>query len=237
MDRSIFVALTGLKAGLERLNRQSNNMANMGTPGFRKFRPVFTVVEPTAGSTRAFVAAGKPRMDPSPGVVSRSGRPLDLAIEGEGFFVVRTQRGPRYTRQGDFMIDRSGRLATKTGFTVLGENGPIALTRPDASVDSSGTVSEGGAVVGKLKVVRFSDTSGLVYEGGVYRAGGPARPMLVDEGKTAVLQGFIEASNVSPVGEMATMMDNLRAYQTQVKMIQTIDEMSRKAIEEVGRVG
>jgi flagellar basal body rod protein FlgG len=236
MDRSIFVALSGLRAGLEQLNRTSNNLANMNTSGFRRLRPVFTVVQPVRGSTRAFVASSLPRMDSTPGVVSRTGRSLDLAIEGKGFFVVRTPRGPRYTRQGDMMIDREGRLATKSGYVVLGDDGPIRPGRDDFSVDAAGNISAGGASVGRLKVVTFRKTTALRYEGGVYRAAPGTRPLPAKGPGTAVLQGFLEASNVSPVKEMAVMMDNLRAYQTQVKMVQTLDEMSRKAIEEVGRV-
>jgi len=175
-------------------------------------------------------------MDSAPGVVTRTGRSLDLAIEGSGFFVVRTPRGVRYTRQGDFRIDEKGRLATMAGFPVLGDGGVIRLTRSDVSVDSTGAVSEGGSPVGKLRLVSFSDTTGLSYEGGVYRAGGRSRALPVKDGAVTVLQGFLEGSNVSPVREMASMMDNLRAYETQVKMVQAIDEMSKKAIEEVGRV-
>ncbi len=236
MDRSIFVALSGLRAGLEQLNRTSNNLANVNTSGFRRLRPVFTVVQPVRGATRAFVAAAAPRLDSTPGVVSRTGRSLDLAIEGKGFFVVRTARGVRYTRQGDMMIDRKGRLATKTGDVVLGDDGPIRPGSSDFTVDPSGSVSSGGAVVGKIRLVTFREPSALRYEGGVYRAAPGAGPVPAKGRGAAVLQGFLEASNVSPVREMAVMMDNLRSYQTQVKMVQTLDEMSRKAIEEVGRV-
>ncbi len=236
MDRSIFVALSGLSAGLERLARTTNNLANMDTSGFRRQRPVFRVVESSPLATRAFVAATRPNIESTPGVVERTGRSLDIALEGEGFFVLKTPRGLRYTRQGDLKIDKEGRLATQGGDLVLGEDGPLRPGSPDFSIDRSGKVSSGGVSLGRLRIVRFEDASHLGYEAGVYRASRGASPLPVRTSETAVLQGFLEGSNVSPVREMAVMMDNLRAYQTQVKMVQTLDEMTRKAIEEVGRV-
>jgi len=237
MDRSIFVALSGLSAGIERLNLSSNNLANINTSGFKKFRPLFTTASPGRYGTRAFVSPQSPVIDASVGAMENSARPLDLAIGGKGFFVVKTPRGTRYTRQGDFKIDKQGRLSTQSGHPVLGQSGPITLTRPDVEIDDAGSISENGAAVGKLKVVKFSESANLIYEGGLYRNGGKAKPTAVKGDEAEVRQGFLEGSNVNVVHEMVSMMDNLRAYQTQVKMIQTIDTMTRKAIEEVGRVG
>jgi len=235
MDRSIFVALSGLSAGIERLNVGSNNLANINTTGFKKFRPLFTMASPGLGATRAFVNPKAPALDYTGGAMIESKRSLDLAIEGKGFFVVKTPRGIRYTRQGDLKIDREGRLSTKTGYPLLGKDGVITLSRSDVEIDSEGSITERGAVVGKIRVVRFKNSDKMVYEGGVYRSNG-AEPIEVKGDEAQVLQGFTEGSNVNPVLEMVGMMENLRAYQTQVKMIQTIDEMTRKAIEEVGKV-
>jgi len=235
MDRSIFVALSGLSAGVERLNAGSNNLANINTSGFKKVRPTFTVVEPSEQVTRAFAAPGPEVNDMSGGVMERSGRALDVALEGRGFFAVRTPRGERYTRQGNLKIDNEGRLSTQDGFPVLGEGGVIKLSDADVEIDASGSISEHGLVVGRLKVVGFKDTASLRYEGGLYSSGGES-PQSTEGSNTVVLQGFTEGSNVSPLKEMVAMMENLRAYQTQIKMIQAIDGMSRKAIEEVGRV-
>ncbi|MFQ5427612.1 MAG: flagellar hook-basal body protein [Thermodesulfobacteriota bacterium] len=235
MDRSIFVALSGLTTGVEKLNAGSNNLANINTIGFKKLRPTFKVVAPARQVSRAFSAPGPAVNDMSGGAMTRSGRDLDMAIEGNGFFVVKTPRGERYTRQGDFRIDDDGRLATKEGFLVLGEGGPIKLAGSGVEIDSSGAISEKGVVAGRLKIVSFKDMSLLRYEGGLYNAGKSA-PGPVKGSDTKVLQGFTEGSNVSALKEMVTMMENLRAYQTQVKLIQAIDGMSRKAIEEVGRV-
>jgi len=236
MDRSIFVALSGLSAGIERLNVGSSNLANINTSGFKKFRPLFTMAAPDGRGTRAFVSPESPAIDSSGGAMTKSGRPIDLAIEGRGFFVVKTPRGMRYTRQGDFKIDNEGRLATQAGYPVMGQGGVIRLSRSDVEIDSSGAIAEQGANIGKIRLARFSDSDKLIYEGGVYRARGSVKPMAVKGDETKVLQGFIEGSNVNPVQEMVAMMENLRAYQTQVKMIQAIDGMTRKAIEEVGRV-
>jgi len=236
MDRSIFVALSGLSAGIERLNLTSNNLANINTSGFKKFRPLFAMVSPRGQGTRAFVSPEVPVMDSSYGAMTKSGRPLDLAIEGKGFFVVKTPRGTRYTRQGDFKIDTEGRLTTQSGYPVLGPGGPVKLSRSDVEIDRAGSITDGGADIGRIKVVRFNDSDKLIYEGGVYRAGAGAKPLAVKDVDTKVVQGFIEGSNVSPVKEMASMMENLRTYQTQIKLIQAIDGMTRKAIEEVGKV-
>lgn len=235
MDRSIFVALSGLSAGLERLNAGSNNLANIETIGFKKSLPTFKVVAPSEQVSRAFAAPGPVINDMSGGVMTKSGRALDAALEGRGFFVVRTPRGERYTRQGDFKVNQAGQLATQEGFPVLGEGGVIKLGDSEVEIDASGSIQEQGTVVGRLKVVDFKDKTLLGYEGGLYSSGAQV-PEVIKDGDTAVLQGFTEASNVSALKEMVSMMENLRAYQTQVKMIQSIDGMSRKAIEEVGRV-
>ncbi len=234
MDRSIFVALSGLSAGVERLNTTSNNLANINTTGFKKLRPTFNVVAPSEQVTRAYAVSGPSVNDMTGGVMTKSGNPLDVALEGEGFFVVRTPRGERYTREGDFKIDTKGRLSTQGGFPVLGEGGVIKLSGSDVEIDASGSISESGAVVGRLKVVKFNKEALLKSEGGLYSS--RTKPSAAAKGATAVLQGFTEGSNVSALKEMVSMMDNLRAYQTQIKMIQSIDAMSRKAIEEVGRV-
>jgi len=234
MDRSIFVALSGLSAGVERLNTTSNNLANINTTGFKKNRPTFKVVAPSEQVTRAYAVSGPLINDMSGGVMTKSGNPLDVALEGKGFFVVKTPRGERYTREGNFKIDTKGRLATQEGFPVLGEGGVIKLGNSDIEIDASGSISEAGTVVGRLKVVDFNKSTSLSYEGGLYGSGG--KPPVAATSSTEILQGFTEASNVSALKEMVNMMDNLRAYQTQVKLIQSIDAMSRKAIEKVGRV-
>ncbi len=236
MDRSIFVALSGLSAGIERQNLTTNNLANINTPGFKKFRPIFTMVSPRAQVTRAFVSPEAPVIDTTGGAMAKSNRPLDLAIEGKGFFSVKTPRGTRYTRQGNFKIDRAGRLATQSGYPVLGQGGPVKLSRSDVEIDGAGSITEGGVDIGRIKVVRFENNDKLVYEGGVYRADAGAKPVAVKGVDTKVVQGFVEGSNVSVVKEMVSMMENLRTYQTQVKLIQAIDGMTRKAIEEVGKV-
>ncbi len=234
MDRSIFVALSGLSAGLERLNAGSNNLANIDTIGFKKSVPTFKIVAPSEQVSRAFAAPGPAVNDMSGGVMTQSGRALDVGLEGKGFFVVRTPRGERYTRQGDFKINNNGVLATQEGFPVLGDGGVIKLGDSEVEIDASGAISEHGVVVGSLKVVDFKKEAQLRYEGGLYSSNSSAST--IKKGETSVLQGFIEGSNVSALKEMVAMMENLRAYQTQVKLIQAIDGMSRKAIEEVGRV-
>lgn len=235
MDRSIYIALSGAVLQEKRMELLSDNLANVNTAGFKKQKAVFEDAMPNPFGPRVFALLDGIVTDMSQGVMENTGRRLDVAISGDGFFTVSTPSGERYTRDGSFTIAQDGTLVTREGHKVVGESGVIKLTSSDVVIDATGDILEKGASVGKLKLVSFGDASRLTREGGLFAAatGMKEAPISPD---TQLEQGHIEISNVNPVKAMTSMIEASRSYETHAKMIQAVDDMTRKAIEEVGRV-
>ncbi len=236
MDKSIFVALSGAVTQEKRLNILSENLANVNTPGFKRRQLLFEATVAKSGAPRYFCESKQVSTDMSQGFLKGSGRDLDLAIRGNGFFEVDTPDGIRYTRNGTFMVSKDGSLVTSEGYAVLGESGKITLKGSTVVVSADGSISESKGTVGKLNIVNFENPELLVREGNYYSVPGPwVKDAPVDE-LTEVLQGNLEVSNVNAVKAMTTMIECMRSYESQAKMIQTIDEITRKAIDEVGKI-
>jgi flagellar basal-body rod protein FlgG len=235
MDKSIYVALSGALLQEKKLDVLTDNLANANTSGFKKINPVFEDALAGADRLRRFATLDSIAVDFSPGLTERTERPLDVMIKGEGFFSVTTPSGIRYTRDGSFTIGKDGVLETRDGYSVMGENGPVRLGSSEVAIDENGSITENGAIVERLKVVSFERPDSLKRQGNLFSADDPATsPILAIDAKVA--QGFIETSNISPVKAMTAMIESLRSYETHTKLIQTIDDMAKKAVEEVGRV-
>lgn len=235
MDRGIFVALSGVVLQERRLEVLTDNLANVNTAGFKKQKPLFEDAMPVEGGPRTFAVTDKVVTDLSQGVAERTGRPLDVAIKGDGFFVVNTPAGNRYTRDGSFTVGNDGSLVTREGFPVSGEKGLLKLNSSEVSIDALGNIKANGAVIDKLRLVSFNNPMGLKREGNFFApidAGLKEAPVSKN---TQVEQGYIETSNVNAVQAMTTMIEAMRSYETQAKMIQSLDDMTKKAIEEVGK--
>ena len=168
------------------------------------------------------------------GNLKETGRPTDLAIKGEGFFVVFTDGEERYTRDGSFAIDSEGFLVTKEGFRVLGEKGEIWIGQGDIDVNGNGEVYSEGELVDRLKLVTFEHPEYLVKIGdNLYRARQRAIAKQGIEGE--VLQGFVESSNVNAIKEMVNMIAAFRSYEANQRIITAYDQMMEKAVNEIGR--
>ncbi|MBI5344090.1 MAG: flagellar basal-body rod protein FlgF, partial [Deltaproteobacteria bacterium] len=154
---------------------------------------------------------------------------------GNGFFVVDTPSGPRYTRNGGFSVGKDKTLVTGDGNTVIGEKGAIRLNGADVAIDAEGNIREKGVLVDRLKLVGFNNPGLLRREGAYFTAVSPGIKETAFDKDTQVEQGYREISNVNVVQAMTTMIEALRAYETNSKMIQTLDDMTRKSIEEVGK--
>ncbi|MBI2413292.1 MAG: flagellar basal-body rod protein FlgF [Deltaproteobacteria bacterium] len=235
MDRSIFVALSGAVIQEKRLEVLTDNLANVNTAGFKKQKPLFEDSMPDAYGIRDFASMDKVVTDMSQGPAEKTGRQLDLAIKGEGFFVMNTRNGPRYTRDGSFTLATDGTLISREGFPVTGEKGVIKLTSPEVAIDAEGNIRENGAIVDRLKVVSFTNLMDLKREGNFFMPVDGAKETAVSK-DTAIDQGYVETSNVNAVRAMTTMIEAMRSFETHTKMIQAIDDMTKKAIDEVGRV-
>jgi flagellar basal-body rod protein FlgF len=245
MENSLLVGLSRQVALRRELDVIANNLANLGTTGFKGEGVLFQ--EFLDGQVRdhgfaapdqrvAFVIDRATRTDFSQGPMERTGNALDVAIDGEGFLVVETDDGERFTRNGTLTVDSTGRLVTASGQAVLGDGGPIVLEPDDTeiSIAPDGTVSTRDGDRGRLRVVRFENEAQLVKGGENLFAANDAP--LPAEPRTRILQGMIEKSNVRPVVEMSRMIEVTRAYTTLANMMQRTDELRRNAIERLAEV-
>ena len=200
---------------------------------------LFAEANPPDSMARVFGILSGGATDFSPGVLRETGRPLDVALDGEGFLVVQTPRGERYTRAGALTVDASGQLVTQRGEIVVGDRGPITIRqgKGDLGIGADGSISVDGQPVGKLKVVRFNDArAALTKEGdSLFMATGKEPPQ--DANGTHVVQGVLELSNVNAVTEMATMMHNSREFDSLQRSITLMmNDIGRKIASEIGRI-
>ena len=164
-------------------------------------------------------------------------RPLDVAIQGDGFFEVQAPDGTKsYTRNGEFRLSADRTLVDSTGAHVMSESGtPITLgsDEGDLVINQDGTIFQGGTSLGKLSVVKFADNNQLApVAGGAFVPTGGMTATQVE--KPELLQGYLEGSNVTPLREMVDMVLISRAYEANQKMITTVDEQMQKTLEALG---
>lgn len=179
MDSGYYAACTALKTQSNALELIANNVANLNTTGYRAQIPSFesllveapTSVASSAWSrlTNQFAVLNGTRLDLTEGNLERTGNPLDLALDGPGFFVVQTKAGTLYTRDGNFRLSASGELTTAVGDAVLGAAGPINVpANTQVAVGPDGTISVAGAVTGKIRLVEFAPATQVAAVGGLY---------------------------------------------------------------------
>jgi len=222
----------------------ANNLANVSTTGFKQddlmLTPVGAQPSPGASAVPGMAPVGLQALaqwtDFSQGPVRETGRGLDVALNGPGFFVVQTPQGSRYTRAGAFAVSREGYLVTASGFQVLGQGGPITIRSSQVSVSAQGEVQDGGRTVDTLRVVDFGKPYRLTKEGdGLFVPADPTVAPGRAEGYQ-VVGGAVEESNVNPVRTMVEMIEMLRRYETAQRAIQAEDETNKYAANDMGRV-
>ncbi|MEW8228389.1 MAG: flagellar hook-basal body protein, partial [Candidatus Thiodiazotropha endolucinida] len=170
------------------------------------------------------------------GASRHTGNPLDLAIEGDGYFVVESPQGTLYTRQGNFMLDAAGYLVTADGYRVAGEGGSMRLTSDQPRIDKEGVLWEAGEIVGRLEIARFSDSRQLEKLGnGLFRAEA-AVPLPETAMGPGLRQGFIETSNVNGMNEMVDLIATMRQLEGGQKVIQGYSEMLDLAIQTIADI-
>jgi flagellar basal-body rod protein FlgF len=239
MPGGSYSALSGMRARLEELDRLAADLANVGTAGYKVERAGTTAVERGAFGTTldaaVDVVSGTARTDFRPGTIATTGRDLDVAIEGRGFFVVQTENGERYTRNGGFTRRGDGVLTTSQGEPVMGEGGEITLGTGTASVDADGTVKSGATVLGKLRVVEFSAESDLMRESGArFKAIPGAIPE--DAERVRLVSGSLEQSNANVVDIMAKLTEVSRGFESLQRGVTTLtNELDGRAISELTR--
>jgi flagellar basal-body rod protein FlgF len=229
-----------------RMDLISNNLANATTIGFKKDRVSFqNFLVPGKGIPgdrgAGLPALGDPALvrvvsDLSQGEVLSTGNELDFTIGGKGFFKVMTPEGVRYTRKGNFTLDRDGYLCTQEGFQVMGKGGPIHLWGDQVQVDVRGNLRVEGSAVDALDVVDLSNPERLVKEGSLLFRGDPDSEEIPLPPDTTIKQGYLEGANVQVAEEMVNMIHCMRAFESYQKAIQVLDKLDAKATNEVGRL-
>lgn len=232
-------ALEGALILERKLQTVSNEMANVATPGFKRERLTFEEYLVTqADATQRNAKSEVERTDFSQGPVHHTGNPFDLALEGDGFFVVQTPEGERYTRAGNFTLDASKQIVTQDGYPVLGAGGPITVddtTGTGVWVAEDGRFFVNGTEQGRIDVVTFENPQGLDRMGSnLYQATDSSGPSVPSEAR--VRQGAIEGANVNAVEAMVHLIDLYRSYEIQQKSMQAADQLDGKAANELGRL-
>lgn len=240
MPGGAYSALSGMRARLEELDRLAADLANVSTAGYKTERSGTYMVERdqfgAALDSAIDVVSGLSRTDFRPGTIATTGRDLDVAIEGNGFFVIQTPAGERYTRNGGFTRRADGVLTTAAGEPVLGDGGSeITLNAGPASIDGGGTVRSGNAVVGQLRIVQFASPGDLIRESGS-RFKAIAGANAEDAEGARLIGGALEQANVSVVDIMARLTDLSRNFESLQRGVTTFhNELDGRAISELTR--
>lgn len=262
MIEGLYIAASGGTKQLKKLDTMSNNIANINTQGFKKDMLIYE--EKTASTSQSnrfgseipgrnfgasldsavsYVQVTQSQTDFSQGALIKTDNPLDLALDGPGFFAVNTPGGVRYTRSGNFHLDGLGQLVDQKGNVIMTRNEePVVIPfgTEQVTIDQEGTVFGGSDinqdVLGQLKIVTFDNLQSLKKEGkGLYRATDFLdQEIQVEDAK--ILQGYAENSNANVIEEMTKMIETVRQLEAYQKIIQSIDEADEQSVNNIGRV-
>ena len=233
----------------------TNNLANVGTAGYRKESIAITsfteILDREVGgdgmNQSSYEIAGAPGMEThgslssssvthsSQGSLKETGNPFDMALDdnGRGFFTIQSPDGIKFTRAGSFRLSTSGYLVTTDGSFVLGHRGPMKLSGSNFQVSNDGVISCDGKPVDRLLVTVFDDTKQLKRAGeSQFVAQGGVRATTDFQLK----QGYVEQANVNAINEMVDMMMVMRNYEANQKVLQAHDQRLQKTVNELGRV-
>lgn len=264
MDKGIYTALSGGIAAGHELEHIANNLANASTPGFKRDRGTFNeyltdfrrpetadgvaheiqsaaAFDGRPNTDKSFVEMDGVYTDYSQGTMQATKRPLDLGLEGKGFFEVLTPGGVRYTRQGNFTRSADGMLVTTNGYPVLSrgaappEQRVIRLQNEPLTVSEDGQLLQNGAVVGNLSLQEFQESQWLEKTGNAYYRNTDVRNLKAGAEDTKIHQGFIEGSNVNPVREMTRLIEATRAYESHMQAIKTFQEVDGQAVNQLAK--
>jgi flagellar basal-body rod protein FlgF len=240
MDRIIYTAAGGAARVLEQQSVISNNLANVGTTGFREqmahYRSVPLVSEQGL-PTRVGTVTATPGSSFQQGVMAETGHALDLAITGDGWFSVMTPQGEAYTRAGELAVNQDNLLVTQQGYPVLSaDNAPVEVPeRGIVTFSVDGQISGLGAgdnpndlqMLGQLKLVNPPAANFLRGDDGVFRL--PDGQVAQQDPQVRMISGFLEKSNVNPAEAMVGMIANARRFELQMKVIQDASTNAERA--------
>ncbi len=250
MLRSLYTAGTAMLAQSRRMDVITNNLTNVETRGFRSdtlvnqsFRDMLIsrINDPSVhqysnvGPHNTGIHIDRVYTSFAPGPLEQTGLATDFALPGDGFFVVQTQRGERYTRAGEFSVDANGDLVTPLGDYVMGLAGRINVGSANFAVSLDGIVSVGGVPIDRLRTVTFADNGVLRKDQNNLffnfdPAGAPAVNTLME-----VRQGYLEGANVDTTKEVVNMIEVERSYEINQRILRMLDESLGRAVNDIAR--
>lgn len=242
MDRIIYTAANGANRVLDQQAVLTNNMANIGTAGFREqlvnYRSV-PVVSEQGLPTRVSTVATTPGSNMAQGVMTETGRALDVAVAGQGWFSVQTPNGEAFTRAGEFEVSPQGLLVNRDGYAVLSaDNMPIEIPeRGSVTISADGTLTALGAGdnpadiqnIGQLKLSNPQPAAVRRGDDGYFRADPNVQAFVPADPALRVLSGFVEKSNVSAAETMVSLIENARRFEMQMKVIRDAGSNAQQA--------
>ncbi|HIE4798212.1 TPA: flagellar basal body rod protein FlgF [Serratia marcescens] len=244
MDHAIYTAMGAARQTLEQQSITANNLANASTPGFRAQLAALRAV-PVDGpsvATRTLVTASTPGADMSQGALNYTARPLDVALQQDGFLAVSLPGGGEaYTRNGNIQISSTGQL-TVQGMPLMGDGGPIEVPpSAEITIAADGTISALNAgdppntiaQIGRLKLVKADAREVMRGDDGLFRLTPETQQLrgnqLQNDPQVRVMPGVLEGSNVKPMETMVDMIANARRFEMQMKVIHSVDENEQRA--------
>lgn len=260
MSDGIYAALSGAVASERALEVVANNVANVGTTGFRGERLAFTETVSRAQATQVAGSAPVPqslrytelaesRLDTTQGPLRQTGNPLDLAISGDAYFAIDTPEGPRFTRDGSFVVGADGVVRTRQGFVVRGQgelSSPASpLTVPPAasggglssvSVTPDGTLSTEEQTIGRVALFRFARASDLQPQAGSLLVANDVRTAQAAP-EAEVVSGFLEGANVGPITGMNELISASRSFESFQRVIQSFRSLDERAARDLAGGG
>ena len=248
MQNAFLIGLSRQVALSREMDVVANNIANVDTTGYKADRSLFeeylsSSARTDSGGRVSYVRDRGVWHDMNAGQVQHTGNPLDVAIDGDGFFTVQTPAGPRYTRNGSLHINTTGQLVTADGNPVLGSGGPITFQPNDRqiSISPDGTISarQGNSIAdsvrGTLTLVTFANPQQLQKDGGSsFKPPAGVTPQAATGAK--IVQGALEKSNVRGVVEMSRMIEITRSYTQIASMLQQQTDVSQQSIDKLAAV-
>ncbi len=244
MIKGLYSSSNGMPPMLVKMEVLANNLANMNATGFKKDGMFVEMMKDSGVAPNSSAGELTTQLtiqrttDFSEGSLKQTQNPLDFALQGEGYFVVQTPHGERYTRNGNFTLGLDGSLTTREGFPVLSSDGKITLPNIQRIVQENVVVTESGDImigkdhVGKMRIVEFRDQAKLKKEGSaLFRSDEENDPGLIEKEFPVVRQGFLEESNVDGIAEMIEMIEISRHFESNQKAIASQDSTLEKLME------
>jgi flagellar basal-body rod protein FlgF len=244
MDSGFYAACAALLARNQALDSVANNLANVSTAGYRGQHNIFRsllaassgrALSPLNRAMNNYSVLGDTQLDLSQGNLEHTGGDFDFALQGSGFFAVKTASGDAYSRNGNFHVSPQGYLVTAAGDQVMGDNGPIPIVGSPVTVSPDGTISINGVLAGKLKVVDFPPGTQLESLGQNYYTAPPntAKPAT----QASIQQGSLESSNVNAVSSAVQLVTVQRYAELMQRALYLFHaEMNQVATQDLPRI-